>query len=159
MQSTTTTMPLVSLKSGNVQLTNTNEDILRRTVVDRDGQEVGRVDDVFVDPTERRARFLAVKSGDILGFGGKKFLIPVEAIHTVDADQVMISETRDRILGGPEVDEDAERSITTTSPGTMGETDRMDTAGAGEPVVIAVYRWYRVDQPYWSPSHQRRDWA
>jgi sporulation protein YlmC with PRC-barrel domain len=178
MQSTTTTTPLVSLKSEKIELADSSEDIRGLKIVDRDGQEVGKVDDVFVDPNERRARFLVVKSGDILGLGGKKFLIPVDAIQSHDADQVVINETRDRILGGPQVDgefrgtsdELAETGETRTTGGEMSGTggtrptdDTAGTLGVGEDappaLVIAVYEWYDIDQPYWSPDYQRRSWA
>jgi sporulation protein YlmC with PRC-barrel domain len=166
MQSTTTTTPLVSLKSGAIELMDPNEDIRGRKVVDRVGQEVGRVDDVFVDPTQRRARFLSLKSGDFLGLGGKQFLIPVDAIESLDADQVVINETRDRILGGPQMDGGGAGASESDAPSTTGDTGTSDdAAGTGEvgthapALVIAVYEWYDVDQPYWSPDYRRRPWA
>jgi hypothetical protein len=47
------------------------EDIRGLRVFDRSGSEFGKIDDVFIRPAERRARFVAVKSGDILGIGGR----------------------------------------------------------------------------------------
>ena len=67
MRSTMTTGVLEPLSQSNTQLANTTEDIRGRKVYARDGQEFGKVDDVFVDPYERYARFISVKSGDILG--------------------------------------------------------------------------------------------
>lgn len=184
MESRTTT-PLVSLKSGDVDLADPNEDIRGRRVVDREGQEVGKVDDLFVDPTERRARFMAVKSGDVLGLGGKTYLVPVDVIQSVDEEQVVINETRDRILGGPQVEGGAERVAAGgqprgatgatgeaarapgEAPGAAGEAARAPRdvpgtvpAAADEPaLVVAVYEWYGIQQPYWSPDYRRQPWA
>ena len=178
MRSNTTMNPLVSLKSEQIELADRNEDIRGRKVVDREGQDVGKVDDVFVDPIERRARFIAVKSGDFLGLGGKKFLIPIDAIQSQNADQVVINETRERILGGPQVEDEfgepsrgddvsptgdiARARDTAGSPAAGGTAGTAGTGGADDEapaVVVAVYEWYDVRQPYWSPDYQRRNWA
>jgi sporulation protein YlmC with PRC-barrel domain len=120
-----------------------------RTVLDRDGQEIGKVDDVFVDPTEKRTRFLSVKSGDFLGLGGKKLLIPIDAITSVSEEKVVINDLRDRIVGGPQVDGEFNRG-----PDRMSDTADEDA----DALVIAVYEWYGVEQPYWNPSYQRPSW-
>jgi sporulation protein YlmC with PRC-barrel domain len=183
MHSTTTTTPLVSMKSGEIELSDPNEDIRGRKVVDQNGEDVGKVDDVFVDPNQRRARFIAVKSGDFLGLGGKKFLIPVDAIQSLEEDRVMIGETRDRILGGPQIEGQFDAPSDAAEPSGAGGTGtgastadviRMPGAAAesggdadeggnadqdAPALVIAVYEWYDVDEPYWSPDYRGQHWA
>ncbi|GID27420.1 PRC-barrel domain-containing protein [Paractinoplanes brasiliensis] len=45
------------------------QDVRGRTVVDSDGTRVGTVADLLVDTDEKKARFLSVEHGGILGFG------------------------------------------------------------------------------------------
>ena len=146
---TTTTTTLEPLSQTRLDLVDPKEDVRGRKIFDRDSQEIGKVDDVFIDPTERRARFLSVKSGDFLGLGGKKLLIPIDAIASVDADKVVINDKRDRIVGGPQIDHEFDRS-----PDQMADTAASDA----DALVIAVYEWYGVEQPYWNPTYRRPNW-
>jgi sporulation protein YlmC with PRC-barrel domain len=78
-----------------------DEDVRKRKVVDADGEEVGFVDDLFIDEEERKVRFLRVSSGGFLGLGASKFLIPVDAVTRVEADSVRVDQTRERVAGAP----------------------------------------------------------
>jgi sporulation protein YlmC with PRC-barrel domain len=147
MRSTMTTTPLVSVKSGQLSLMDTSEDILGRKVVDRTGQEIGKVDDLFADPTERRVRFFSLKSGDFLGLGGKTFLVPVDVIQSVNTDQVILNDTKDRILNGPQVTDQ------------VRTTDATGSVDANSIPIVEVYDFYAIDEPYWSPTYRRPNWA
>jgi len=68
------------------------DDIRRRTVFDEHGNDLGDVDDLIIDPQQRRLRFLVVTTGGFLGFGGKMMLIPVEAITRVTNKVVAIDQ-------------------------------------------------------------------
>jgi sporulation protein YlmC with PRC-barrel domain len=144
MRSTMTTTALEPLSQTRLELVDPKEDLRGRKVFDREGQEIGKVDDAFIDPTERHARFLSVKSGDLLGLGGKKLLIPIDAIGSVDKDKVVINDRRDRIVGGPQVDHEFEQGS--------------DQAVDADAVVLACYEFYGVEQPYWNPTYQRPNW-
>lgn len=144
MRSTMTTTALEPLSQTRLSLVDPQEDIRGRKVFDREGEEIGKVDDVFIDPTERRARFLSVKSGDVLGLGGKKLLIPVDAITPVAQDKVVINHRRDRIVAGPQVDSKFEKGA--------------DQAADTDAVVLACYEFYGIAQPYWNPTYQRPNW-
>ncbi|HEV8489061.1 MAG TPA: PRC-barrel domain-containing protein [Candidatus Limnocylindrales bacterium] len=149
MRTTMTTTALEPLSQTRLDLVDPKEDVRGRKVFDRDGQEIGKVDDAFIDPAERRARFLSVKSGDFLGLGGKKLLIPIDAIASLTEDKVVINDRRDRIVGGPQVDHEFDRG-----PDRMADTANEDA----DALVIAVYEWYGVEQPYWNPTYQRPNW-
>jgi sporulation protein YlmC with PRC-barrel domain len=144
MRSTMTTTALEPLSQTRLELVDPKEDVRGRKVFDRDGQEIGKVHDVFVDPTQRRAQFVSVKSGDFLGLGGKKLLIPIDAIASVDKDRVVINNRRDRIVGGPQVESEFEK----------GSPRASDT----DAIVLGVYEWYGIQQPYWNPTYQRPNW-
>jgi sporulation protein YlmC with PRC-barrel domain len=145
MRSTMTTTALEPLSQTRLELFDPKEDVRGRKVFDREGEEIGKVDDVFIDPTERRARFFSVKSGDVLGLGGKKLLIPIDVIASVDKDKVVINHRRDRLVAGPQVDRQFEKGI--------------DQAADTDAVVIACYEFYGVQQPYWNPTYQRPNWS
>jgi len=69
------------------------QDIRGRTVIDQNGNEIGKIDDLLMDPQSRRVRFLQVTSGGFLGIGGKMLLIPVEAISRFDRNYVEIDQS------------------------------------------------------------------
>ncbi|TCC47518.1 PRC-barrel domain containing protein [Kribbella capetownensis] len=95
---------LVRLMDVGLEVADPSDDLRGRSVVDRNGDEVGTVDGLIIDETERRARFLEVGSGGFLGLGEKRQLVPVEAITRVDDDVVHISAERSRVAGGPVYD-------------------------------------------------------
>src|SRR5688572_10674912 len=95
---------LVKLRDTNLTLADRAEDIRGRDVFDTAGEEVGEVDDLFVDEQEQKVRFLQVASGGFLGLGATKFLIPVDAITRMTEDAVYISQARERLAGAPRYD-------------------------------------------------------
>jgi len=144
MRSTMTTTALEPLSQTHLEPADPKEDVRGRKVFDREGAEIGNVDDVFMDPTERRVRFLSVKPGDVLGLGGKKLLIPIDAIAPVAQDKVVINHQRDRIVAGPQVDREFEKGS--------------EQAADPDAVVLACYQFYGIAQPYWDPTYQRPNW-
>jgi len=70
-----------------------DQDIRGRTVIDQNGNEIGKIDDLLMDTQTRRVRFLQVTSGGFLGIGGKMLLIPVEAIGRFDRNYVEIDQS------------------------------------------------------------------
>lgn len=148
MRSTMITGALEPLSETNLALTDSTEDIRGLKVFDRGGQEFGKVDDAFIDPAERRVRFVSVKSGDILGLGGQRYLLPVEVI-SFDGDRVLTTETADRITNGPVWDG---RPLSTTDvPG--------DTSTGPLPIITEAYTYYGVRDPFWSPGYQQPIWS
>lgn len=100
------THTLVRLADVVLELADPADDVRGRNVVDRNGDEVGKVDGLIIDETERRVRFLEVGSGGFLGLGEHKQLVPTEAITRVDHDSVHISPERTHVAGGPAYDPD-----------------------------------------------------
>jgi len=80
------------------------EDIRDRHVVDRDGEDIGKVDALMIDEDEGRVRFLQVKGGGFLGIGDETVLIPVDAITRIEGDRVYVDQTRKHVAGGPRYD-------------------------------------------------------
>ncbi len=80
------------------------QDIRGLDVYDRDGREIGSVEDLYVDREERKVRFLDVGAGGFLGIGEKHFMIPVEAVVGVDGDGITVEQGREKVTGSPPFD-------------------------------------------------------
>jgi sporulation protein YlmC with PRC-barrel domain len=92
---------LYRLSDMHLTVADRSEDIRGRKVVDRAGEELGKVEDLLVDDRERKIRFVDVGTGGFLGLGETKFLIPVDAITRVEPDTVYVDQTRQRVAGAP----------------------------------------------------------
>jgi sporulation protein YlmC with PRC-barrel domain len=95
---------LVRLEDVGLDLADSADDVRGRKVVDRNDDEIGKVDGLIIDEQERRVRFLEVGSGGFLGLGQRKVMVPVEAVASVDEDAVHISHEREHVAGGPAYD-------------------------------------------------------
>ncbi|HUX86848.1 MAG TPA: PRC-barrel domain-containing protein [Chloroflexota bacterium] len=78
-----------------------DEDVRGRKVLDKAGEDIGTVDDLFIGDRESKVRFLRVEAGGVLGIGAKVVLIPVDAITQVTATAVHIDRSREHVAGGP----------------------------------------------------------
>ena len=85
-------------------VSSSDEDIRGRMVKDKNGQDLGRIEDLLVDDVKWKVRFIEVASGGILGFGDTKSFIPVDAITRIAADDVYISHTLEHVAGAPRYD-------------------------------------------------------
>lgn len=122
---------LVRLKDTDLTPADPRDDVRGRKVVDREGDEVGKVDGILIDEKDKRVRFLEVGSGGFLGIGEEKRLIPVDAVTRVDDDRVHVDTTRGHIAGGPGYDPELERN-----PAYYGD----------------LYGYYGYP-PYWGPGY------
>ncbi|MBW3633728.1 MAG: PRC-barrel domain-containing protein [Chloroflexi bacterium] len=93
------------MKLGDTDLTisDPQEDIRGRWVIDRNGEEIGFIDDLLIDDQERNVRFLQIASG-VVGVGAQTFLVPIDAITEMDDDEIVIDLTRGRIASAPKYD-------------------------------------------------------
>jgi sporulation protein YlmC with PRC-barrel domain len=80
----------VKLSDSGYVLENPEQDIRGKDVYHVDGEQIGSVDDVYIDRRERKVRFLEVGAGGFLGLGERRFLIPVESVTEVGEDRVTI---------------------------------------------------------------------
>jgi sporulation protein YlmC with PRC-barrel domain len=95
---------LVSLNDSELVLEDRTQDVRGLDVYDKDGDRIGRVDDLYADTQERKVRFLDVSAGGFLGLGGKHFLVPVEAVGEVSEDGVVVDQGRGKVAGSPPFD-------------------------------------------------------
>ena len=95
---------LSKLRDIDRSVSSSDEDIRGRMVKDKNGQDLGRIEDLLVDDVKWKVRFIEVASGGILGFGDTKSFIPVDAITRIAADDVYISHTLEHVAGAPRYD-------------------------------------------------------
>lgn len=81
-------------------------DIRGRQVKDNNGEGVGKLAELLIDDRERKVRFLLVEHGGFLGFGQTTSLIPVDAITSITADDVVVDQSHDRVAAAPGYDPD-----------------------------------------------------
>jgi sporulation protein YlmC with PRC-barrel domain len=122
---------LVSLTDTDQTVADPAADVRGRKAFDTNGDDVGTVEDLLVDEEENKVRFLRIGSGGFLGMGRDHFLVPVEAIESVEEDRVTISRDRDRLSDVPAYDPEL----------------------TYDPIYYAdLYGWWGFG-PYWAPGH------
>ena len=80
------------------------EDIRGRKALDLAGEELGKVDDLFIDEREQKG---ALSGGNVRRFprvGRHKVLLPVDAITRLTDDSVYINQSRESVAGAPRYD-------------------------------------------------------
>ncbi|WIM94270.1 PRC-barrel domain-containing protein [Actinoplanes oblitus] len=122
---------LIELGDSDPVVADPAEDIRGRPVRDRDGHELGRIDDLLIDPEERKVRFLRVAHGGIPGFGATASFVPVEAIRAIDDEVVHVAEPKQIVAEAPRYD-----------PGLVDATEYYHD----------LYRHYGYS-PFWNAGH------
>ncbi|MEV0902763.1 PRC-barrel domain-containing protein [Actinoplanes sp. NPDC049802] len=95
---------LMRLGDSDRMLADPGQDIRGYKVVDRDGDEIGKVDDLLVDNEQQKVRMLRVEHGGLLGIGATPLFLPVETVERVADDVVMIGRSRVQVAGAPGYD-------------------------------------------------------
>ncbi|WP_433169173.1 PRC-barrel domain-containing protein [Kribbella sp. CA-247076] len=125
---------LVRLKDTDLTVAGSDADVRGRVAVDSNGDELGEVDDLFIDSDEQKVRFLQLGSGGFLGIGEKKVLIPVDAVARVDDDKIVVDQERGRIAAAPAYDPELEE---------LPERDFYE----------GIYGYYGYP-PHWAPGYR-----
>lgn len=100
---------LVRLGETDLMVTDPDQDVRGRKVVDTDGHEIGTVEDLLIDDTEQKVRMIGVRHGGFLGIGATHYLIPVDAVRSVTPEEVRIDRGRSRLSDAPGYDPHLER--------------------------------------------------
>jgi hypothetical protein len=73
------------------------------TVYDNRGEKIGKVDDLFIDESDRE-EYIGVKMGFL---GRKSTLIPMDIVRVNEADKALeVSESKDHVKDAPSFDDD-----------------------------------------------------
>jgi sporulation protein YlmC with PRC-barrel domain len=92
---------LVKMSDSGFGVKSREADIRRLGVFNSNGDQIGSVEDFYVDTQEREVRFLEVGAGGFMGLGEKRFLIPVEAVTNFREGGVTVGESREEIGESP----------------------------------------------------------
>ena len=95
---------LVRLKNTDLMLADSRLDLRGRKVVDRHDEEIGHVSRLFIDEAERKVRMIEIRAGGFFGIDERHFLMPVDAIASIDKDEVHVNPTREHISSSPPYD-------------------------------------------------------
>jgi len=99
---------LISLNNTDLYLEEPWQDLRRLDVYDLDDDQIGSVEDVYVDWEQRLARLLDVSTEDVLGIGKKHFLVPVQEVRReVDEERLTVQHPKEKVMESPEFDPDA----------------------------------------------------
>lgn len=95
---------LTRLSNTHLVVGSEDDDIRGRAVKDRDGKELGHVEDLLIDQPLRKVRFMLVESGGFVGLGTTKALIPIDAITMITDVEVRINQTHEHVARAPRYD-------------------------------------------------------
>ena len=99
--------PLIKLSELDVPLEESWQDIRDLDVYDAAGEQIGSVEDLYVDRETRLPSYLVVSAGGFLGVGKKHFLVPVEEVsRDVGEERVTVTVPKEKVLNSPEFDLD-----------------------------------------------------
>jgi sporulation protein YlmC with PRC-barrel domain len=96
---------LTKLSELEVPLEERWQDIRNLDVYDVSDEQIGSVEDLYIDREARQPSYLIVSAGGVLGVGKKHFLIPVEEVsRDVGEERVTATVPKDKVLNSPEFD-------------------------------------------------------
>jgi sporulation protein YlmC with PRC-barrel domain len=98
---------LTKLSELEVPLEERWQDIRNLDVYDVSDEQIGSVEDLYIDREARQPSYLIVSAGGVLGVGKKHFLIPVEEVsRDVGEERVTVTVPKDKVVNSPEFDPD-----------------------------------------------------
>jgi sporulation protein YlmC with PRC-barrel domain len=99
---------LVKLSEEELHLDEPWQDIRGLDVYDVDGEQIGSVEELYVERDSRLPRFLVVSAGGFLGVGKKHFLVPVEEVSRDmgEGERVTLNRNREKVVSSPNFEAD-----------------------------------------------------
>lgn len=77
-------------------------DIRGMRVVNTTGEEVGHVDELYVDPKSQQVSMVGITFGGMLGFNAKHVLVPMDQLQIMDDESVRVMTTPEIVAAAPE---------------------------------------------------------
>ena len=95
---------LSKLSDSGQPVSSSEQDIRGLKVKDKDGNDLGKVEDLLIDDLEHKVRFLLVEHGGFLGMGQTKSFIPVDGITMISNREVHINHSKEHVANAPGYD-------------------------------------------------------
>ena len=111
------------------------ENVRGYDVRDVDNNHIGKVDDLIVEESSGRVRFLKIGDGGILGIGRTHRLVPVDVVKGVSGDFVFLDVSREQFANAP-----TWRTL-------------------ADPTYVNDALDYFGTQPFWKPGYTQPDWT
>ncbi len=86
-------------------------DIIGSNVQNRQGEDLGEISDLAIDPQSGRVAFAILSSGGVLGIGDKQIPVPMKALSFRD-DKVVINITKEKLEKAPSFEKDKWPDVT-----------------------------------------------
>ena len=93
---------LVKTSGSDLNIKDPSHDLIDKDVYDHNGDQIGTVEDLYLDQQTKEVRFLGVGAGGFLGIGEKYFLVPHEAVNGVIGSRVVLDQDREKVTGSPD---------------------------------------------------------
>jgi sporulation protein YlmC with PRC-barrel domain len=88
-------------------------------VKNQQGEELGEVADLVLDPKEAKIKSVVISSGGMLGIGAKKVAVPWEQVKPAsDAQAFVVPMTREELQQAPQWESATEKAGRSTPPAT-----------------------------------------
>ena len=100
------TSRLIRLSDTNLTLEHAKEDVRGFKVIDSGSNEIGHVDDLIIDESQKKVRFLVVAAGGFLGLGEKRFWLPIDTVEKITDENLYVDTSADHLKGSPAYDPD-----------------------------------------------------
>lgn len=77
------------------------------SVRNRNGEDLGKVEDLMIDMSNGRVDYAVVSFGGFLGVGDKLFAVPVQAFTTdTDNEELVLDKSKEKLENAPGFDKD-----------------------------------------------------
>ena len=98
---------LVNLNETELYLEEPWQDLRGLEVYDTNNDQIGFVEDVYVNREQREARLLVVSAGGLLGVGKKHFLVPVQEVkRDLEGERLTVEHPKEKVTQSPEFNPD-----------------------------------------------------
>jgi sporulation protein YlmC with PRC-barrel domain len=88
-------------------------------VKNQQGEELGEVADLVLDPKEAKIKSVVISSGGMLGIGAKKVAVPWDHVKPASDEQAfVVTMTREELQQAPQWETAAEKASRSTPPAT-----------------------------------------
>ncbi len=114
-------------------------DLIGMEIKNRQDEDLGSVENLYVDPNESRVCYAVVSHGGWLGMGDELLAVPWESLNlNPDGDGLVLNISKDRLKNAP----------VASKKNSSDWTDKE--------WIVSVYRFYDVE-PYWEEGHMERN--
>lgn len=88
-------------------------------VKNQQGEELGEIADLVLDPKEAKIKSVVISSGGMLGIGAKKVAVPWEQVKPASDEQALVvTMTREELQQAPQWESATEKAGRSTPPAT-----------------------------------------